>query len=332
MRRIKAAVVGVGNIGSIHADIYSTLESVDLIAVCDTDQEKADKAASKFNCKAFYSVESLLAEMPMEIASVCTKGEENGGDHYIPTIQLLDAGIHVLGEKPISNNIEHARSMQKRAEEKRVRYGINLNHRFTPSAIKAKEWITNGRIGSIHMIDLTMWIDNPVESSPWFHLRALHPHSFNILNYFVGPVKKVHCFLNKGEGRKIWTNAQINLLFANGVIGHLRGSYDGDFPSGSFGIENLEIVGSKGRIVIENACESLCYFPRGSKSMEQFDCYGGMNHFQETFRSRIEAWVQDNINQVLPAQVDGSGKEGLAAQETIEAAIKSFETNTVVEL
>ena len=332
MTKIKAAVVGVGNIGSIHADIYSTLESVDLTAVCDTDKEKADKAASKFNCKAFYSIESLLAEMPMEIASVCTKGEENGGDHYIPTIQLLDAGIHVLGEKPISNNIEHARSMQKRAEEKRVRYGINLNHRFTPSAVKAKEWITNGRIGSIHMIDLTMWIDNPVESSPWFHLRALHPHSFNILNYFVGPVKKVHCFLNKGEGRKIWTNAQINLLFANGVIGHLRGSYDGDFPSGSFGIENLEIVGSKGRIVIENACESLCYFPRGSKSMEKFDCYGGMNHFQETFKSRIEAWVQDNINQVLPAEVNGSGQEGLAAQETIEAAIKSFETDTVVEL
>ena len=332
MRKLKAAVVGVGNIGSIHADIYSKLESVDLTAVCDTDQEKADEAATKFNCKAFYSVDSLLAEKPMEVASMCTKGEENGGDHYLPTIQLLEAGVHVLGEKPISNNIEHARLMQKLAAEKNVRYGINLNHRFTPSAIKAKEWVDANRIGTVHMIDLTMWIDNPVESSPWFHLRALHPHSFNILNYFVGPVKKVHCFLNKGEGRKIWTNAQINLLFANGVIGHLRGSYDGDFPSGSFGIENLEIVGSKGRIVIENACESLCYFPRGSKSMEKFDCYGGMNHFQETFKSRIEAWVQDNINQVLPAEVNGSGQEGLAAQEAIEAAIKSFETDTVVEL
>jgi len=332
MRKLKVAVVGVGNIGSIHADIYSKLESVDLTAVCDTDQEKADEAATKFNCKAFYSVDSLLAEKPMEAASMCTKGEENGGDHYLPTIQLLEAGVHVLGEKPISNNIEHARLMQKLAAEKNVRYGINLNHRFTPSAIKAKEWVDANRIGTVHMIDLTMWIDNPVESSPWFHLRALHPHSFNILNYFVGPVKKVHCFLNKGEGRKIWTNAQINLLFANGVIGHLRGSYDGDFPSGSFGIENLEIVGSKGRIVIENACESLCYFPRGSRSMEKFDCYGGMNHFQETFKSRIEAWVQDNINQVLPAEVNGSGQEGLAAQEAIEAAIKSFETDTVVEL
>ena len=332
MRKLKVAVVGVGNIGSIHADIYSKLESVDLTAVCDTDQEKADEAATKFNCKAFYSVDSLLAEKPMEIASMCTKGEENGGDHYLPTIQLLEAGVHVLGEKPISNNIEHARLMQKLAEEKNVRYGINLNHRFTPSAIKAKEWVDANRIGTVHMIDLTMWIDNPVESSPWFHLRALHPHSFNILNYFVGPVKKVHCFLNKGEGRKIWTNAQINLLFANGVIGHLRGSYDGDFPSGSFGIENLEIVGSKGRIIIEDACESLFYFPRWSKSMEKFDCYGGMNHFQETFKSRIEAWVQDNINQVLPAEVNGSGQEGLEAQEVIEGAIRSFETDTVIEL
>ena len=56
------------------------------------------------------------------------------------------------------------------------------------------------------------------------------------------------------------------------------------------------------------------------------------NHFQETFRSRIEAWVQDNINQVHPAEVNGSGKEGLAAQEVIEGAIRSFETDTVVKL
>ena len=79
MRKLKAAVVGVGNIGTIHTEIYSSLANVDLTAVCDIDQEKANKAASKFDCKAFYSVESLLAEMPMEIASVCTKGEENGG-------------------------------------------------------------------------------------------------------------------------------------------------------------------------------------------------------------------------------------------------------------
>ena len=103
--------------------------------------------------------------------------------------------------------------MTKLAEEKQVRYGINLNHRFTPSAIKAKEWVDANRIGTIHMIDMTMWIDNLVETSPWFHLRALHPHSFNILHYFGGAIQKIQFFPNKGEGRKIWANAQMNLQF-----------------------------------------------------------------------------------------------------------------------
>ena len=57
-----------------------------------------------------------------------------------------------------------------------------------------------------------------------------------------------------------------------------------------------------------------------------------MHHVQVTFRSRIEAWVQDNIKQVSPAEVNGSGKEGLAAQVAIEGAIRSFETDTVVKL
>ena len=60
MRKLKAAVVGVGNIGIIHTEIYSSLANVDLTAVCDIDQEKADKAASKFNYKVIHSIESFV--------------------------------------------------------------------------------------------------------------------------------------------------------------------------------------------------------------------------------------------------------------------------------
>ena len=136
----------------------------------------------------------------------------------------------------------------------------------------------------------------------------------------------------KGKNRSIWTNAQINLMFENNVIGHLRGSYDGDFPSGSFGIENLEIVGSDGRIVIDNACEALEFFPRRSRSSERYECLGGMRHFDETFHSRIKVWVDDNLNNVKPEEVNGSAKEGLDVQLTIEATIQSFENNSVIDL
>ena len=73
MRKLKATVGGVGNIGSKHSEIYYLLENFDLAVVCDIDQEKADKASSKFNYKAIYSVEFFLVEMQMEIASVFTK-------------------------------------------------------------------------------------------------------------------------------------------------------------------------------------------------------------------------------------------------------------------
>jgi predicted dehydrogenase len=184
----------------------------------------------------------------------------------------------------------------------------------------------------MNMINLTMWINNPSESSPWFHLRALHPHSFNLLTHFAGKVSKIQCFLQKGENRKIWSNAQINLLFENGVIGHLRGSYDGDFPVGNYGLENLEIVGSKGRIEIENACEVLSFFPRMSKSIEKYHCLGGMMNFNETFESRIGEWINDNLNNVNPDKVQASGSDGYDVQNIIEGAIESWNSNKIVSI
>ena len=132
--------------------------------------------------------------MQIDIASVCTAGVENGGDHYEPTMALLGAGIPVLGEKPISNRIPEAREMVALAKEKNLRYGINLNHRFTPAAVRAKEWVDNGRLGELNIVNMTMWINNPNESSPYFHMRALHPHSIDVMQYFCGDVKRVQAF------------------------------------------------------------------------------------------------------------------------------------------
>lgn len=188
---IKVGVVGVGNIGSIHARIYKESTKAELVAVCDLDREKADRAAAAYGAQAFYRVKDMLdSGITLDACSVATKGEENGGEHYEPTMELLRAGIAVLGEKPISNQIAEGEKMVALAREKRLPYGVNLNHRFTPAAAQAREWIDEGRLGALHMINMRMWINNPVETSPWFHLRALHPHSFDVIRYFAGDIKK----------------------------------------------------------------------------------------------------------------------------------------------
>jgi predicted dehydrogenase len=176
------AIVGLGGIGNNHARCYTANKYTRVVAVCDIIKEKADAAAERYNARAFYSVKEMLKSgIHIDACSVTTAGVENGGDHYKPTMELLEAGLPVLGEKPISNDVSKARKMVALAKKKRLRYGVNLNHRFTPSAVRAKEWLEAGRLGELNIVNMTMWINNPNESSPWFHIRALHPHSLDVM-------------------------------------------------------------------------------------------------------------------------------------------------------
>ena len=326
---LRVAIVGMGGIGDIHAGVYDTDARCQVVAVCDICQDKAAAAGQRFGCPSFTSVDEMVARTRIDFASVCTAGKENGGDHYEPTMALLNAGIAILGEKPISNEIPKAREMVALAEEKGLRYGINLNHRFTPAAIRARNWVDDGRLGEVNIINMTMWIDNPIESSPHFHMRALHPHSIDVMRHFCGDVTKVHAFFKRGSGRKIWSNVQANMLFENGIIGHLTGSYD---AGGSYGLETLEVVGSDARFVLREACEHLEFYPRRSRQVETHAYLGDMMGFSETFRSRITRWIDQNAEGVDPDEIDGSAMDALKAQLVIEAAIESWETGQVVEV
>jgi predicted dehydrogenase len=164
-------------------------------------------------------------------------------------------------------------------------------------------------------------------------MRALHPHSFDVMRYFCGEVSKVQAFFKKGKGRQIWSNVQVNLLYENGIIGHLTGSYDANFgAAGTYGLETLEVVGSDGRFILKDACEHLTYYPRFSKDIETYENLGGMKHFSETFGSRIGKWIEQNLADVAPEEVDASGADALKVQTIIEACIESWETGQIITL
>lgn len=328
---LKVAVIGLGGIGNTHAPIYQASDKADLVAVCDIDKERADAAAEKYGVPAFYSIDDLLKHADINSVSITTAGVENGGDHYEPTMQCLEAGLNVLGEKPISNEIEKAREMVRKADEKGVYYGINLNHRFVPPAIKAKEWVTEGKLGDLLLINMTMWIGNPNDTSPWFHARALHPHSLDVMRYYCGEVGRVHAFFNKAPGRDCYSNLQMNLEFDNGVVGHLTGSYD---TNPRHNLERCEVMGTEGRFVLDNCYEELTLYPRRSDELTvvRNSIMGGLSGFRATFENRITKWIEEVDGGVPRDQIDASGKDGLAVQEIIEGAIRSFETGRAEEL
>lgn len=332
-RKLRVGVIGMRAIGNTHANVYKNDPLAELVAVCDIIHERADESAARWGVPAYYSVQDMLKNEDLDAFSVSTGGFENGSWHYEPVMEGLEAGKHVLCEKPISNNIEHARDMVRTAREKDLYFGINLNHRFVPPAAKAKQWIAEGKLGHLLLMNMTMWIDNPNETSPWFHLRALHPHSIDIMRFFCGDVKRVQAFANhapKAEGgeRVCWSNIQVNVEFANGVVGHLTGSYD---AAPRHNLERCEVMGTEGRFVLDNCFEELTLYPRRSDELTvvRNSIMGGVMGFEATFKNRIHRWLEQVTAGVPKSEIEASGDDGLAVQEVIEAAIRSIENGSV---
>jgi predicted dehydrogenase len=328
---MRVCVIGMGPIGNRHADMYRDDPLAELVGVCDLQQERADRASARLGVPGFTDLQRMLDDLRPDLCSVTTGGYEYGSDHYEPTMQALAAGCHVLGEKPISNEIDKAEQMVALAREKGVCYGINLNHRFTPAARIAKRWQNEGRLGHLLFVNMSMWIKNPAESSPYFQIKALHPHTVDIMRHFCGDVEAVQCFATKAPGRTIWTTAHFSMRFKNGVVGGLTGSYD---IERGHPMERCEVAGTGGRFVIDDMYREATLYPAGDleKRVYTNPLFGGFRSFEDTFKDRIHVFLDEVSRGVPPDQIEGSGADGLAAQKVLQAAITSLETGTVINV
>ena len=325
----RVGVIGLGPIGNRYASIYAAMENAELVGVCDVDRERADATAARLGVRAFYSVQEMLGEAELHMASVATGGEEYGSDHYQPTVEALEGGLHVLCEKPISNEIAPAEEMVALAKEKGLCFGVDLNHRFTPAARLARQWMDDGRVGHLLFMNLSMWIQNPRESSPWFQIKALHPHTVDIMRYYCGDIDAVQCFAVKAPGRSIYSTAQFNMRFKNGCLGHLTGSYD---IERGHPMERCEVAGLKGRFVIDDMYREATLYPAGDMEKRVFSnpVFGGMRDFEDTFVNRLGRFVEQLEEGAKPEDIDGSGHDGLQAQKVLAAAIESVKREEIV--
>ena len=136
---LKVGLVGMGGIGNVHAASYMKDDLAELVAVCDVRKDRADAAAEKYGVRAYETLAQMLANEDLDIVDVTTSGYENGSWHFEPTMEALDAGKHVLCEKPLSNNIEECREMVRFAARRKLYLGCNLNHYFSETSRIAKQ-------------------------------------------------------------------------------------------------------------------------------------------------------------------------------------------------
>jgi len=325
---IRTCVIGLGPIGNRHADLHQAEPLAELVGVCDWNPERVRASSGRLGVPGFSDVETMLRELGPDMVSVATGGHEYGSEHCVPVMQALDGGCHVLCEKPISNETELARQMVVRARERRLCFAVNLNHRFTPAARRARAWLEAGRIGRPLFMNMEMWIGNPRESSPYFHFKALHPHTIDIMRYFCGEIEAVHVFAQKAPGRTIWSTAEFVYRFRNGAVGHLTGSYD---IMRGHPMERAEVGGTKGRIVLVDMFKELTLYPHDSdeKIVVTNPIVGGMGDFTDTFQNRIHRFFEELAAGVPPERIDGTAADALAAQCVIDANIRSLRSGRV---
>lgn len=341
---LKIGIVGMGGIGNLHASCYKNDPLAELVAVCDVIKKKAEDAGEKHGVKFYCNLKDMLVAHPeIEIIDVTTSGYENGSWHYPPVMEAINAGKHVLVEKPISNDIDEAREMVRLAMQKDLYLGCNLNHYFTETADKAKEYIREGKLGEpvycLHKMGFNGGeetyggIGTPRWQRPYSHVKAFLAHPFSVMRYFCGDITHIQAFMNKPGVRKkaddlMLSINSIHVRFENGSVGYLL-SQRGDAMFGLGGWWSYEMAGTKGTFCIENCVEKVTFWDSPKPGENQFaepkSFNTGITDFNSTFPVRLHAFLEDITNKVPKEFIRASGRDALATLEYTFAAITSYE-------
>ena len=150
MEKLKVAIIGTGHIAqTAHVPGFTSDES-EVIAVCSRSKEKAISFAEKFSIiHPFDSIDEMLEKTQPDIVSVCTPN----AFHYDAVMKSLDAGCHVLCEKPPATNYQHAKQMEEKAGEKNKILGYNFPYRQKKELSIVKKCLDENFFGSIYHIN-----------------------------------------------------------------------------------------------------------------------------------------------------------------------------------
>ena len=131
MNKVKVGVIGVGSMGKNHVRSYASLKHVcELVGIYDIDQDQSKEMAKSYGVESFNSINELLNSV--EAVNIATPTTT----HYDIALQAIEAGKHILIEKPITNKIDEANEILERAKKKKLIVQVGHIERFNP-AIKA---------------------------------------------------------------------------------------------------------------------------------------------------------------------------------------------------
>jgi predicted dehydrogenase len=225
--RIRVALLGCGRIADVHAAYLRQLPEVALVGACDLDSAGRERFTARWQLPTFADVEELIAAAEPQVVHVLTPP----ATHAKLTIELLEAGLHVLVEKPMALMLADADAMVAVARRTGRLLTVDHNRWFDPVVQQARALLAAGRLGTLVGVDVFAGAavgegDLP-ESGHWKAslpggiLYDLAPHPVYMLSGFLGTVDQLHV---------------VRRLDADGRLQELRAAADGAHATGSLTI------------------------------------------------------------------------------------------------
>jgi len=343
MKKVSFAIIGCGRIAQRHAEHINNIGV--LVAVCDIDQEKANTLAAKYNAKAYYSVNDLLAaEKDIDVVSICSPN----GLHARHSIASLKAGFHVLCEKPMAINVNDCGEMIKAAEKANRRLFAIKQNRFNPPVVAVKQAIDEGRLGKIFSIQLSCFWNRNADyyANSWKGTKDLDggtlytqfSHFIDLLYWMIGDIKNVQAFLGNYAHQEIIDFEDTGVIIAefyNGAIGTINytvNSYQKNMEG------SLTIFGEKGTVKIGGQyLNELEYqniedykienLPEGGKANNYGTYQGSMSNHDKVYENLVAVLTNN-------ASISTNAFEGLKTVEIIEkiyTKARMLKGNSVLE-
>lgn len=330
---IKFAIIGCGRIAQRHAQHIS--KNGKLVAVCDIDVRKANDLANEYQATAYYEIENLLEKevSNIDVIAICSPN----GLHAQHSILALNAGFHVLCEKPMAINVNDCGEMIKAAEKANKRLFAIKQNRFNPPVAAVKEAIEKGILGKIFSIQLScFWNRN----ADYYHnswkgtldldggtLYTQFSHFIDLLYWIVGDVKQVKAFTRNYAHKdtiEFEDTGVVIVEFYSGAIGTINYSVNsyGKNMEGS-----LTIFAEKGTVKIGgqylNELEYQNIKDFEFKDLPKGNTANNYGHYQGSMSNHDK--VYENLVDVLKngASISTSFFEGLKTVEIIDKIYQS---------
>ena len=249
---MRAAVIGVGAMGHHHARVYNEIPSVELVGLCDLNLSLAQELAQRYKAKAYADYKLVLAEARPHLVTVSVPTQA----HCQVALDALEAGCHVLVEKPISTTLEEGRRMIDRAAALDRVLAVGHIERFNPAVIELKRRLEAGEAGQIFQIHARRVGPFPARVRDVGVVVDLAPHDLDIMRY-----------LTSSEAHRLYaeTERQIHTAHEDLFSGMVR------FESGVLGvmdinwltptkIRQISVVGQRGMFVANLLTQDLYFY------------------------------------------------------------------------